>query len=860
MKDVYKKSLQEVFEYYESFEKGLSSNEALNRLDKNGKNKLKEPKKQSLVLMFLSQFKDTMVILLLIASLFSAVISFISHESYVDTIIILVIVFINAILSFIQEKKADESISELNKMFTTFCYVLRDGKKVKINAEDLVAGDIVEIEAGDYVAADGRLIRENDLAISEATLTGESKGIKKEVCDISETTELYARKNMVFAGCNVLNGHAFYIVTATGMDTELGLIADSLLNKEKDITPLQKRINHLSKVLSYIIVFIILLMMIVGFILKNDFVDVLMLSISLAVAAIPEGLSSVITIILSIGMTSMAKKNVIIRKIASVETLGSANVICSDKTGTITQNKMEIKYLFYDNEEKSNVSSDNELVKCAMLCNNVICSNGKYLGDETEIAIYKYLEDKQTSISDYERVLEHPFDSERKMMSVLVRHGEDLKFYTKGSLDSVLKKCKSYLLNGKVLKLDDSVIKKIKDAEEEAAQKSLRILAFAYSVDNAEEDMIFIGLMGMMDPPRNDVGFAIDSCKKFGIRPIMITGDSLNTAIAIGKTVGIISNDKEAILGKDIDDLSDDELALAVNKYSVYARVSPNTKLKIVNELQRENNVVAMTGDGVNDAPAILQADIGIGMGITGTEVVKNVADCILLDDSFATIVDGAVEGRRITSNIKKVILYLLAGNIIEVILVFVSMIMNVEMFTTIQLLWLNLVTDSIPAIMLAYEKDYDNDNRVYMQSNFMTPFLISKIFIGAFLKSVLMMGFFIYYSKSLGVNAAGSLMFIFLIAHELLFAFSCKNPKRNVINKSFFDNKYLNIGMLIILFVQILILTTPLSKYFIVTGLGLKNILVVICAALIMFLVGELLKPVYNKFFKDYRGDVNEK
>ena len=865
----YNKKVEELYKELNTSINGLTEEEASKRLEEYGENKLAERKKKSNFIIFLNQFNDLMIILLIFASVFSAVISYIQKESYADSVIILIIVVINATLSFIEEKKADKAIEELNKMFITNNNVIRNGKKETIDVRKIVPGDIIELEAGDYVSADARIISSEALEVNESTLTGESKSIKKDNIDITEEKELYERKNMVYAGCNVTNGHAFVVVCSTAMNTELGKIGASLMNNKNELTPLQKKVNQISKVLTYIIIGIIIVMMAVGLLKKNDFFDILMLSISLAVAAIPEGMSSVITIILSLGMSEMAKRNVIIRKMASVETLGSTDIICSDKTGTITENKMQVKSIYVNNKlytEKDNIENINLYNYCLSSCQNVTKNNDKYLGDETEVAIYKYLEEKNILIN-IPRVKEYPFDSDRKMMSTInTIEGKEYSF-TKGSLDSVLQNCSYYLEDNKLYNITTEYKEKIFKIEEEESEKSLRILALAYKTENAsdpEHNMIFIGLIGMMDPPRISVPNAINTCKNSGIKIVMITGDSINTARAIAKSVGIIDTDEGATTGKEIDKLTDDELKEAVKKYNVYARISPSTKLRIVDALQSNGYVVAMTGDGVNDAPAIQKADIGIGMGITGTEVVKKVADCILVDDSFSTIVDGVEEGRRITSNIKKIILYLLAGNIVEVLLVFISMVLNMEMFTTLQLLWINLVTDSIPAIMLAFEKKTEDqmENTLANKYNesFFTPLLTSKIVIGAIIKSIVMLIIFIYFAKTVDVNTAGSLLFIYLVTHELLFSFSCRNIKKSVLNKDIFSNKKLTLGVLTILIIQIIVLVTPISKYFIVPNIKINYILITIGICLIMFLLGELLKPIYTKLFKDYREVKNEK
>lgn len=865
----YNKKVEKLYKELNTSISGLTEEEASKRLEEYGENKLAERKKKSNFIIFLNQFNDLMIILLIFASVFSAVISYIQKESYADSVIILIIVVINATLSFIEEKKADKAIEELNKMFITNNNVIRDGKKETIDVRKIVPGDIIELEAGDYVSADARIISSEALEVNESTLTGESKNIKKDNNDITEEKELYERKNMVYAGCNVTNGHAFVVVCSTAMNTELGKIGASLMNNKNELTPLQKKVNQISKVLTYIIIGIIIVMMVVGLLKKNDFFDILMLSISLAVAAIPEGMSSVITIILSLGMSEMAKRNVIIRKMASVETLGSTDIICSDKTGTITENKMQVKSIYVNNKlytEKDNIENINLYNYCLSSCQNVTKNNDKYLGDETEVAIYKYLEEKNILIN-IPRVKEYPFDSDRKMMSTInTIEGKEYSF-TKGSLDSVLQNCSYYLEDNKLYNITTEYKEKIFKIEEEESEKSLRILALAYKTENTsdpEHNMIFIGLIGMMDPPRISVPNAINTCKNSGIKIVMITGDSINTARTIAKSVGIIDTDEGATTGKEIDKLTDDELKEAVKKYNVYARISPSTKLRIVDALQSNGYVVAMTGDGVNDAPAIQKADIGIGMGITGTEVVKKVADCILVDDSFSTIVDGVEEGRRITSNIKKIILYLLAGNIVEVLLVFISMVLNMEMFTTLQLLWINLVTDSIPAIMLAFEKKTEDqmENTLANKYNesFFTPLLTAKIVIGAIIKSIVMLIIFIYFAKEADVNTAGSLLFIYLVTHELLFSFSCRNIKKSVLNKNIFSNKKLTLGVLTILLVQIIVLVTPISKYFIVPNIKINYILITIGICFIMFVLGELVKPIYTKLFKDYREVKNEK
>ena len=870
-KSLYRLSIDYLYKELNSSLDGLCEAEASKRLLQNGPNKLTDSKKQSNIIKFMSHLKDLMTLLLIFASIFSAFVSYIRNEPFTETFIILGIIIINTILSFVQEKKAEVAIEELNKMFITNAHVIRNGKKISIDVREIVVGDIVELEAGDYVAADARVIEANNLEIDESTLTGESKYIGKNSDLIHGDVDLHDQKNMVFAGCNVKNGRALVLVCATGMNTELGKIAASLSDKKQNLTPLQKKVNETSKIITYALLSLIIVMLIFGVFAGNDPLDILMLSIALAVAAIPESLASIITIILSLGMAGMAKKNVIVRKMASVETLGATNVICSDKTGTITENKMTVMKIYFNGHvynESEHIPNAKILFKCASLCNNVVKNKDNHIGSETEVAVFKYLE-KQSYVfkEQFNKIDEMPFDSKRKMMSVVYEDKDQKYSFTKGALEQVLSNCSYYLKNEKVYPMTKAYKANLLKIEEQKSSESLRILAFAYKdkeLNNVESDMVFIGLIGMMDPPRDSALEAILTCKRAGIRPIMITGDSINTAVAIAKKVSIIETSKKAITGKVVDKMSDAELKEAVNYYGVFARVTPHTKLRIVEALQNQGLVVAMTGDGINDAPAIKRADVGIGMGIAGTEVVKKVSDCVLIDDSFSSIVDGVEEGRRITSNIKKIILYIFGGNIIEVLLVFVAMLLGFEIFTVLQLLWINLITDAIPAIMLAFEKSdrdtMDDSLANRFSSSFFTPFLTARLLIGSLLKSIVIFALFLYFVQTTNLIIASSLIFIFIIIHELLFAYSCRNPKKSVINKNFFANRNLNLGMLAIIIAHILVFSTDLSNYFIVGNLGFHNILIVIVFALVLFIIGELVKPLYVKYFKDYREeDANE-
>jgi len=861
-----KKALKEL----ESSSKGLTQEDALKRLEKNGKNKLTEAKKESKIVKFLKEFNDLMIIILCLAAGLSFVLSIINNESFIDSIIILAIVFINAILGFIQELKADKAIDELNKMQVTNIKVKRNDEVVVINTEDLVVGDILVLEAGDQVPADARLIWEASLKVDEASLTGESVAVTKSIKKITKKeVPISERTNMIYSGTSVVYGKCLAVVTATGMDTEIGLIADQLSKEETETTPLQKKINNISKILSIIIMIIIAIMFVIGLVKGMEFTEVLLLSISLAVAAIPEGLPAVITIILSLGMSSLAKKKAIVRKMSSVETLGCTEIICSDKTGTITQNKMTVQEIFYDKNiyGEHSFKDNNILTKIMMLNNDIEVSKDNYIGDPTELALYNYCEEIDINVLEerkkYPRIAELPFDSDRKMMSTIHYINDEYLLLTKGSFDSILAHSNYFLVNGKKKKLTKSDKEYLKQVEEEESGKAYRILAFAYKKlpvnfevkAEMEDDLIFVGMVGMIDPPREDVVEAIMQCKNAHIKPIMITGDSLATAKAIAKEIGILENDDEAITGTELDKFSEEELKEVVKKYTVYARVSPMNKLAIVNAWKENNKVVAMTGDGVNDAPALKTSHIGVGMGITGTEVSKGASDIILSDDSFATIVSAVKEGRRIFDNIRNVLVYLLTGNITEIIVIFVGMLFGLEVFIPIQLLYINLITDSIPAIALAFEKESANimsrDVRK-KDSSFFTPFLLAKIISSSILKSIIILTTYFIGLKAFGIEIASTMAFLTLILAEMIFAFSCRNLKSMVMEDNVFGNSYLNKSTLGLAVIQLLVFITPLKNLFNIVPLNFAHLAMCFGLVIIMFMLDEFSKKLISKIFKD--------
>ena len=722
--------VDDVLQELKTSKDGLTSEEAGKRLEQNGKNKLAEAKKDSLLKRFFDQMKDPMIIILLVAAAVSAVTDIIEKGHMVvptDSLIILFVVIVNAVLGVVQESKAEKAIEALQEMSAATTKTLRDGKVVSVRSEDLVVGDVIILDAGDAIPADCRIIECASMKIEEAALTGESVPVTKLVKALMRSGDndipLGDRKNMAYMGSTLVYGRGKAVVTATGMDTEMGKIASAISLAEEGKTPLELKLEQLSKVLTKIVIgvciFIFAFDLITKFFLVADkppFIDVALSSfitaIALAVAAIPEGLVAVMTIVLAIGVTNMSKKNAIIRKMTAVETLGCTQIICSDKTGTLTQNVMTVVD-HYAGDEKT-------LATAMALCTNAeVEADGKSTGEPDEVALINYAKtlglEKSELVKSEPRTGEVPFDSGRKMMSTV--HKKDGQFvqYTKGAPDEILKKCSFYLENGNKAPLTDSVRKTIMEENTRMGNKALRVFAVAYktyetepseySSEKLENEMIFIGLTGMIDPVRPEVKASIEECRNAGITPIMITGDHINTAKAIARELGILSDDSQAMMGSDIDQYSDEEFKDIVQKVRVYARVQPEHKTRIVNAWRSLGYVTAMTGDGVNDAPSIKSADIGVGMGITGTDVTKNVADMVLADDNFATIVSAVGEGRRIYDNIRKAIQFLLGSNLSEVLSVFFASVMNFTILQAPHLLFINLVTDCFPALALGLEK-----------------------------------------------------------------------------------------------------------------------------------------------------------
>ena len=834
MKHYYNFRLQDVYAKLNTSEKGLTSQEASARLQRNGKNVLEEGKSKTWLQRFFAQMKDLMIIVLLCASLISAVIAIVEGK-YVDLIdagIILLIVVLNAVIGTIQESKADQAMKELTKMNRPFAKVLRDGEVTKIKCEDIVVGDIVVLEAGDVVPADLRLISTKSLKIQEATLTGESVPSEKDcTLELPDETALGDRKTMAYSTGVVTYGRGSGVVVATGMNTEVGKIAGMLNTQEKNDTPLQVQLAKTAKVLSFVVLGIALIIFVAGIFNKtadesilDSIVESFMTAVAIAVAAIPEGLPAVVTIVLAIGVKKMSERKAIVKNLPAVETLGCCEVICSDKTGTLTLNKMTVKQfytksmgLFY-REEKSVDFSVNKLLEGMVLCNDTEERlDNELIGDPTETALVAYAKKIKINVKElkanHTRIDEVPFDSKRKLMTTVHFDNIDNKkiAYTKGAFDMLLQKCTKILVLDKERDITPEDIAELKKANKEMGSNALRVLGLAYKKthlsdhDNLESDLVFVGLVGMIDPPRKEVAGAVATCAKAGMSAVMITGDHLDTAVAIATQIGIYKKGDKAITGAELDKLTDEEFLRDLRKYKVYARVSPENKVRIVNAYKSFNVIVAMTGDGVNDAPSIKTADIGIGMGITGTDVSKGAADIVLADDNFATIIAAVEEGRKVYSNIKKAVQYLLSANIAEVLCLFIATIfMKVEFLSAVMILWVNLVTDSFPALALGVEKvEKDIMNRPPRKAgqSLFAGHTGRNIILQGLFQTILTMASFCIGGYALGSafrpEVAMTMAFVTLSLIQLLHSYNSRSQTHSLFSSNPFSNKMINYAFL---------------------------------------------------------------
>lgn len=849
---MYFKNEEDIFKTLNSNIDGLDSKEAKKRLNDYGQNIILNKNKTPLILRFLKQFNDTMIIILLVVAVLLYFYGcFYSHE-YTDTIVILFVVFINAIVGFIQEEKSALILKDLKKYETSTSKVKRDDKILIINTKELVPGDIIYLESGETVPADIRILRCENLKVDESALTGESIPVQKSADVLKENLIIQEQKNMLFLGTNITNGKCTGIVVSTGKNSELGKIALSLNEIDRIETPLQLKIKELSKKITLIVFVILIFIFILALINKYTILEIIMLCSSLAVAAIPEGLPTVITITLSVGISNLAKKKTVVKQMQAVETLGAIDIICSDKTGTITQNKMTVKDEYVIDEKMLNYI-------CA-LCNDGLIYKDKYVGDPTETCLYDYLYNKKINSLNLrkkcERLLDVPFDSDRKMFTTLNKIDDDIYVLCKGSMDSLIEK----------VNLSKTQKEEVLDKVKNFSKNSLRTLGFAYKkldyvpknikeLEKEENNLSFAGILGMIDPPRNSVKESVALCKNAGIRPIMITGDSIDTATAIAKDVGIITSDNEAILGSELDKYNDKELEDIVKKYSVYARVNPIHKEKIVFALQNSGKIVAMTGDGVNDAPAIKDAHVGVGMGITGTDVTKSASDIVLMDDSFSTIVVAVEEGRRIYNNIRNNIVFSLSSNFAEIFTIIIGLFTKTTILLPIYILFIDLVTDSIPSICLSFEKSEDgimNKKPRGINKPLFTPFIKASIAFSAIIETLFVVLTYFISLKMYGQETAMSLALLSMVIQEIVYSLSCRNLKQSVVKQGLFSNKAMNYGLLLIILIELIVFITPVGKLISVTSINISLILVVFLINFMTIFIYELIKPLLVKCFKD--------
>ena len=849
---MYSKKEEEIFKTLNSNTHGLNSEEVKKRLSDYGQNIILNKKKTPWILRFLKQFNDTMIIILLIVALLLYFYGYFYSHEYTDTIVILFVVFINAIVGFIQEEKAALILKDLKKYETSTCKVKRDDKIIVINTKELVPGDIIYLESGETVPADIRILSCENLKVDESALTGESVPVQKSADVLKENLILQEQKNMLFLGTNITNGKCTGIVVSTGENTEIGKIALSLNEIDRIETPLQLKIKELSKKITFIVFIILIFIFILALINKYTILEIIMLCSSLAVAAIPEGLPTVITITLSVGISNLAKKKTVVKQMQAVETLGAIDIICSDKTGTITQNKMTVKEEYVIDEKMLNYI-------CA-LCNDGLIYEDKYVGDPTETCLYDYLYNKKIDSlklrKKCERILDIPFDSDRKMFTTLNKIDNDVYILCKGSMDSLIEK----------VNLSKDEKQEVLDKVKSLSKNALRTLGFAYKkldyipkdikeLEKEENNLSFAGILGMIDPPRESVKKSVILCKNAGIRPIMITGDSIDTATAIAKDVGIISNDDEAILGSELDKYNDKELKNIVKQYSVYARVNPSHKERIVFALQNSGKIVAMTGDGVNDAPAIKDAHVGVGMGITGTDVTKSASDIVLMDDSFSTIVVAVEEGRRIYNNIRNNIVFSLSSNFAEIFTIIIGLLSKTTILLPIYILFIDLVTDSIPSICLSFEKS--EDGIMYKKPRginkpLFTPFIKSCIVSSAIIETIFVVLTYFISLKMYGQETAMSLALLSMVVQEIVYSISCRNLKQSVVKQGLFSNKAMNYGLLLILLIELIVFVTPVGKLISITSIDISLILVVFLINFMAIFIYELIKPLLVKWFKD--------
>lgn len=893
MEKWYQKEVEEVKEELSTnLEKGLTSKQVEEKQETIGFNELKAKKKKSLLVKFLEQFKDFMIIVLIIAAIVSGIIGVLQGEGITDTIIILIVVIVNAIIGVAQENKAEKSLEALQKLSAHASKVIRDGKLCVVQSRELVPGDIVVLDTGDYVPADLRIIEAVNLKSQESALTGESVPVEKTIDKIEkEDVGVGDRTNMLFSSSLITYGRGKGIVVETGMTTEVGKIAEIINSSEETTTPLQEKLNKLGKTLGISALAICVVIFIIGLLYGKEPIHMFMTAVSLAVAAIPEGLAAVSTIVLAIGVQRMVKKNAIVKRLPAVETLGSASVICSDKTGTLTQNKMTVQKIYINNnlmnmENIKIVEPESDLEKLvynAMLCNDTkVGENNELTGDPTETALVDMgmnLDIDIDKIFRIDRLNEIPFDSSRKLMTTVNQVNDKYVVYTKGGVDELLQNCNSYIIDGKIKKDLEQFKTNIYENNESMAKNALRVLAFGYKtidklpeskeeIQKLETDLTFIGMVGMIDPPREEAKRAVEKCKTAGIKTVMITGDHKITATAIAKQLGILENEEEAITGSELEKMSDEELTKNIRNYSVYARVSPEHKVRIVRAWQANGEIVAMTGDGVNDAPALKNADIGCAMGVVGTDVAKEAADVILTDDNFATVVSAVEEGRRIYDNILKAIQFLLSSNVGEIIVLFIAILITpllakwfnitnigeLEPLLPIHILWINLVTDSLPALALAVDpaaKNIMNRKPNKKEKGIFTKGMTWRVvYQGVMIGLLTLLAFIVGLAtpgvtdETMKIEIAQTMAFCVLALSELVHVFNIRDNKNSIFKTGIFNNMKLILAIIVSASLMFVILLIPqLRTIFSIAQLPKENIIETILLVLAPIVIVEIFK-----------------
>ncbi|MCI7241584.1 MAG: cation-translocating P-type ATPase [Bacilli bacterium] len=868
MNEAYKKTIDEIYKTLNVSKNGLDLKRVKEKQKLNGKNELVEKNKKTKLQIFLDQFKNIMIILLLVVGVLSLIYSIISGDDYLEPIVILGTSLINCFMGFLQESKAEDAIGKLKKYSANYITVKRNGKYKEIDSKNLVVGDYLVLEAGDKIPADARIVESYFGKVDESILTGESLSVDKTEETITENVTISERKNMVYSGTVLVAGKIEAIVVAIGMDTELGKIASVMDTREEPITPLQMKVQKISKFITIVACVLISFVLVFGIINDYDVLSLVMLCISMIVASVPECLPIAITATLSIGVNQMAKKKSIVRNLAAIETLGATEVICTDKTGTLTENKMEVIKIFEaDREiELHHIKEHQRFIEIIDYCNTAVLNeNGTYNGDAVDVALKDYLKNNNVKGANNNKIIELPFDSNRKMMSTVYEVDGENILYTKGSFESILQRSTKVFIDGKVVKLTKDKIEEYKGLESYMSKEALKVLAFAYkeidkNIKNEndyfkeESDLVLVGLIGLKDPVRKNIKESISTCLNAHIRPIMLTGDNLPTATAIAKEVGICKDESECINATELSRLSEKELIQYINKYSVFARVSPENKLQIVKAIQKTGKVVAMTGDGVNDAPAIKLANVGIGMGKSGTDVTKDVSDIILLDDSFNTITTAVSEGRRIYDNVITNILYNLSSNFTEICIILFGMLTGNTIISAIHVLYIDLVADTIPSITLAFEgasKDVMARKPNGLSKRIFTKFFSAFLIISVILETLISL-FVYYHFIDLGQSVAQTLALLSVVINEFVFAYNCRSLKEQIHKRGLFSNKHLNIGILVLVLVQLLVFFTPIGKIFGLTIITIPQLLFVILVNIVSFVIIELLKPIIVKKFKD--------